>query len=412
MQRFYYLFLSLLALASAKRPNPVAWNVSISPEFIHGIMKKAQLFQPATDFEDDSNADWDEGLPNAVSSALKEYWVNEYDWFKLQDEINANYSHYALSVQAGDGYDRPVPLHFVHERSNYTDAIPLLLIHGYPSTFLEWSKVIKHLSSPTNPKDEHFHVVAVDLPGYGLSPAPVLSTLGPKQLAIAFNNLMHTLGYSKYGVISTDQGWWSGMWMSYLVPESLIGHYSDFAALQPNTTDLERYARNETTQEENLHLAASEAWTSRHTSYSALFVQSPRAIGEALADTPVGFSAYLLYLLRKINGGYEISFDYIINHTIMMLLPEAWSGMRSYKLTFSEDSNTFGYTTVPTGLSRWSWAGGPYPELDNFPMVPRTWLERHVNLTHLSTFDYGGHFPAETRPETWLRDVQQFFGSL
>ncbi|UPK99664.1 hypothetical protein LCI18_010599 [Fusarium solani-melongenae] len=290
-------------------------------------MKKALLFQLATDFEGHSNANWDEGLPHAVSLALKEYRLNEYDWFQLQDELNANYSHYALSVQAGDGYDCPVPLHFVHERSNRADAIPFLLIHGYPSTFLEWSKVMKPLVSPKNPKDQHFHVVAVDLPGFGLSPAPVLSTLGPKQLAIAFDNLMRTLGYSKYGVISTDQGWWSGMWISYLVPESLIGHYSDFAFLQPNTTDLDRYARNETTQEENLYIAAAETFADRHTSYSATFVQSPRAIGEALADTPVGFSSVLLYLLRKFNGGYELSFDYIISHAIMMLLPEAWSRM-------------------------------------------------------------------------------------
>ncbi|KAH6685807.1 Alpha/Beta hydrolase protein [Plectosphaerella plurivora] len=374
-----HIFPCLLVLTTAQCGNvnfpanssqPVAWNISVLPSFIHDVRKRVELFQPASEFEDDSIADWEEGLPRAMSASLKDYWLNDFDWFQFEDEINANFSHYALTVEAGLGYDHPVPLHFIHERSNNTDAIPILLIHGYPPTSLEWSK--------------HFHVIVVDLPGYGFSPAP---------LAFAFDNLMRTLGYSRYGVMSTDQGWWSGMWMSYLVPDSLIGHYADFVSLQPTPADLERFSRDETTE---------------HSAYFTVFAQTPRSIGEALGSTPLGLATYLFPNLRKVNGGYDITNRWMTYHTIMLLFEEAWTSIRSYKLTSSADSNNFGYTSVPTGVSRWSWKGGPEPEFDNFPMV----LERHVNLTHLTDFAYGGHFPAETRPAEWLRDIRQFFGSL
>jgi len=225
--KFLCLFPALLALTNAnptldkKTPNLnfpvdttkiVKWNIEVNPRFIEKLHQKAKTFEPSTQFEDPGyNQDWGEGLPRNVAQSLKDYWVRDFDWYKFQDEINANFSHYALSVKAGEGYDAPLPLHFVHERSKRKDAIPIILIHGYPSTFLEWSQVIKPLAAPKSIKDPAFHVVAISLPGYGFSPAPVLPNLGPKQVAIAFDNLMKAIGYKKYGVMSTDQGWWPGM---------------------------------------------------------------------------------------------------------------------------------------------------------------------------------------------------------
>ncbi|KAG5747149.1 hypothetical protein H9Q69_013713 [Fusarium xylarioides] len=147
--KFLHLLPALVALASSKptptkRPNLnfpadttklVRWNIEVNPEFIKKLERKAKLFEPASGFEDNSsNANWQEGLPRSESAALRDFWVNDFDWFKYQKEINANYTHYALSVQAGESYEPPVPLNFVHELSQRKDAIPLLLIHGYPST--------------------------------------------------------------------------------------------------------------------------------------------------------------------------------------------------------------------------------------------------------------------------------------
>ncbi|KAG9196682.1 hypothetical protein G6011_01803 [Alternaria panax] len=344
MKQIYFTFLSLLTSAIAQTYNfnfppntaqPVAWNISVNPQFIEETVLKTTLYHSSTYFKDADAENKAEGLPLEEMRGLADHWSKKYDWYKYQDEINANFSHYALTVPGGNGYNHSVPLHFVHERSIREDAVPILLIHGWPSSFLEWSHVIKPLASPENPDDQHFHVVAVDIPGYGFSPAPVAPGMGPKQLAIIFDNLMQALGYSKYGLATTDLGWWVGMWMADLVPNSLIGHLMDSANPPTLTTDLERYARNETTEEENLYIPAIQAFSTLHSSYNQIAAQSPLAFGQAMGDTPVGWTSFILYLLNKANGGYAYTYDQIITRALLLLLSEPWSSLRLYRETFA-----------------------------------------------------------------------------
>lgn len=66
-------------------------------------------------------------------------------------------------------------MHFVHEPSRDPDAIPLLLLHGWPSTFVQMLDIIPLLTDPTAHGLEgapSFHVVAASLPGYGFSDPP------------------------------------------------------------------------------------------------------------------------------------------------------------------------------------------------------------------------------------------------
>jgi pimeloyl-ACP methyl ester carboxylesterase len=228
------LALPLLANAAAdyKFPSntsqPVPFNISVKHALIDEARIKARLYRPSLDLKDDTNKDWLEGPPRAEMTALAAHWAENYDWFKTQDEINTNFSHYALTVPAGPKYNHSVPLHFVHQRSSKDGAVPILLLHGWPSSHLEWSQVIGPLVAPKDPLDQHFHVVAPDLPGYGFSPAPAYSGMGPTEMGFAFDNLMHALGYDKYGIVTTDLGWLVGMWMADIVPDSLIGHMTDF----------------------------------------------------------------------------------------------------------------------------------------------------------------------------------------
>ena len=86
---------------------------------------------------------------------------------------------------------------------------------------------------------------------FGFSPAARYPGLGPRELGDAFDALMHQLGYPRYAVHSTDLGWLVGSWMAGDHASNLIAHSSDFWFNPPNATDLERYARGETTAEEN-----------------------------------------------------------------------------------------------------------------------------------------------------------------
>ena len=94
------------------------------------------------------------------------------------------------------------PIRFIHQRSSNPDALPLLLVHGWPGSIFEFVKVVGPLSAPASygaDEADAFHVVAPSIPGYGFSGPTVAPGWGPKRIAAAFDELMSTLGYERYG---------------------------------------------------------------------------------------------------------------------------------------------------------------------------------------------------------------------
>lgn len=300
---------------------PVPFTLSVDPAFIKETVYKAKHYRPSIDLLDGntSNGGWLEGPPREDMVALAKHWGQSYDWQHIQRDINSNFSHFAVNVQSGDGPNSHIPIHFVHERSATKDALPLLLLHGWPSTHLEWSKVIGPLVSPTDRHAQAFHVVAPDLPGFGFSPAPKYSSLGPRRMGEAFHQLMDQLGYKKYGVIGTDIGWTVGLTMADSLPDNVVGYLSDFWVAPPNSTDMERFAQNTTTEEETQYISAYQEWFGYHSSYSTVHQQAPLAIGQAMSDTPVGFAGWMWHLVHTVSDGRKYSFDELITDAMMLV---------------------------------------------------------------------------------------------
>ncbi|KAF4952436.1 hypothetical protein FSARC_12631 [Fusarium sarcochroum] len=391
---------------------PVPFTISVNETFISQTIAKAGLYRPSIDLLDESNANWIEGPPRANMSALADYWANDYDWFTEQDYINGNFSHFAITVPETPKWKHPTPLHFIHERADDDDALPLLLLHGWPSTSQEWRKVIEPLVSPLDPALSGHHVVAPDLPGFGFSPAPEYSGLSPVALAGVLDAFMAQLGYDKYGVVSTDLGWWVGMWMVDAVPKGRIaGHFCDFFLVPPNSTDLERYQKNETTAAETKYIASNQAWYNEHTGYQHVQTQQPLSIGQAMADSPVGFAGWIWQLMFSVSDGYPYTFDEIITTALTLFIQGPWGNMRYYKELFTPEAMNFPQTKIPTGVSQWAIGDEnvPFPELANFNFVPKDWIERLANVRKIYRHDAGGHFPAVNLPQDWTADVLDFF---
>ncbi|RYP31086.1 hypothetical protein DL767_005930 [Monosporascus sp. MG133] len=394
---------------------PVTFRASVDPSFVKETVLKASLYRPSIDLLDAevSNAGATEGPSRANMTNLATTWANDYDWFKSENEIFGNFSHYAVTVPGGQGFDHPVPLHFVHERSDVEDAIPLLLLHGWPSSHLEWSKVIGPLTSPEDGADaQAFHIVAPDLPGYGFSPAPTYSGMGSRQIGAALDQLMKKLGYDNYGVVSTDLGWWTGLYLADMVPDSIIGHYSDFWLIEPNATDLERLAQNQTTDEETAYINSYQTWFNEHYVHGPVHALAPLAIGQAMTDTPVGFAGWVWHLMHPISDGYPYTYEELITQTMMLFIQGTFGNMRHYKPVFQEDNIDIPKTTVPTGVGQWGSPNGPLESYKNIHLVPRDWMERIVNVVYVSKHESGGHFPANNVPDLYVEDLREFFGSL
>lgn len=315
----------------ASAPQP--FKISVDPAFIEQTLTKVNMYRPSRDV----STQWtNEGPPRANITQLAKYWAEDYNWFDIEEQINANFSHFATTVPGGRGYEHPIPLHFVHERSSKANAIPLLLLHGWPSSHLEWSKIIAPLTSQAD-TDVSFHIVAPDLPGFGFSPAPTHPGMGTHQMAGAFNALMHQLGYKKYGIASTDIGWDVACGMAQDFESNIIGHFTDFFLASPNATDLLRFENNETSSEENTYLLGLDAWEASHAAYATVQAQKPLALALALSDSPVGFAGWI-WDLQYVTSYHPTTKEQHITNTMMLWIQGTYGNLRAYLEIFAKVS--------------------------------------------------------------------------
>ena len=144
--------------------------------------------------------DWSQGLPLAYTQELCRSWAEDYD-FGFAERLNV-FPQYRDTI---DG----LGIHFLHVRSPEPDAFPLVLTHGWPGSVLEFLEVLGPLTDPRahggDPADA-FHVVAPSLPGYGWSDKPSTTGWGITRTARAWDTLMVSLGYERYGAQGGDWG--------------------------------------------------------------------------------------------------------------------------------------------------------------------------------------------------------------
>src|SRR3954453_10488503 len=117
--------------------------------------------------EKETVEDQSQGPRLATMKALAGYWATEYDWRKCEARLKA-LPHFITEI---DGLD----IHFIHVRSEHEDALPLIVLHGWPGSVIEQLKIIDPLTNPTAhgaSASDAFHLVIPELPGYGFSGKP------------------------------------------------------------------------------------------------------------------------------------------------------------------------------------------------------------------------------------------------
>jgi epoxide hydrolase len=137
----------------------------------------------------DTRTDFARGVPLPYLQELADYWRNSFDWRAQEVRLN-EIPQFTAEI---DGQ----PIHYLHVRSPEPNALPLLIIHGYPSSVVEFMDMVGPLSDPRShsgdPRDA-FDLVIPSLPGFGFS-TPVRQTgweLG--RTTAAFAELMAQLG--------------------------------------------------------------------------------------------------------------------------------------------------------------------------------------------------------------------------
>jgi pimeloyl-ACP methyl ester carboxylesterase len=309
--------------------SPTPMIIDVDPRFIAETRLKASLTRNPIDIY---LLPFTEGIPSHNLTAIREYWVNQYNWSVVQDNLNADFNHFTTTVgplPSTYNYTRPVPLHFVHHRSTRSNAIPLLFIHGWPGSFLEVAKILEPLTQPP-PEVPAFHVVAPSIPGFGFSPAPTGPGFGLIEAGAAFNDLMGQLGYDHFVVQGGDLGSHTARYMAAMFPESVVSILSNLYNVNPSATDLARQAQGETTAEENAYIDFIEQSEPFYNAFWGIQETVPLQVAILLGDSPVGNIAWTYLGMRSFSPGYFWEIEELITWGMMLYIQGPYGSVRIY----------------------------------------------------------------------------------
>jgi len=234
---------------------------------------------------------WSRGVPGAYLETLAEYWRTGYDWRAHE----ARLSQYPQFVTEIDGQT----IHFLHVRSTEPDATPLLLIHGWPGSFVEFIDLIGPLTDPRahgGDAADAFHLVIPSLPGFGFS-TPLSEpgwTYG--RIARAFTTLMAQLGYERYGAQGGDVGAFVGPLMGRLDPAHIIGVHANALVTFPSGDPAELEGLTTAEQE---RLARFKNYEHDMSGYMAIQGTRPQTLAFGLADSPAGQLAWIVEKFKE-----------------------------------------------------------------------------------------------------------------
>ncbi|MBO8187442.1 epoxide hydrolase family protein [Streptomyces spirodelae] len=329
---------------------------------------------------------WERGVPLSYVQELVERWRTTYDWREHEAQLN-KYPHFTTEI---DGQN----IHFVHVRSPHEDATPLILTHGWPNTFVEYMGLIDELTNPEDPADA-FHVVIPDMPGFGFSGPTREAGWNRHRIADAWAELMHRLGYERYGVHGNDAGAFVAPEQGRQHPDQVIGVHVNQLFSFPDGTPGEFEGL---TEQEMGMLQFLQSFNSEMSAYAELQSTKPQNLAHALADSPAGPLAWIGQLL-----GTAVDPDTVLTiATIYWLTNTGASSARLYW----EDRHTehpTEPTTAPTGLAAFAY---------DFRPIHRFADRDHKNIVAWSEFDRGSHWAAHDAPDLLITDLRRFFHSL
>lgn len=344
---------------------------------------------------------WEYGTPMHYLRELVDYWRDEYDWRAQEARLN-EFEHFRTTI---DGQS----IHFLHARAAHEAGLPLLLIHGWPGSVVEFLDVIPRLADPGahggSPGDA-FHVVAPSLPGYGFSEPTRTPGWDVVRIAHAFMELMRRLGYSRYGVQGGDWGAQIATRIAALDPEHCVGLHLNMPIASPPDD------AGPLTDEEKDDLAVMARFQREESAYAQLQMTKPQTLGVALNDSPAGLLSWIVEKFRAwsdCDGTPEnvLSRDLLLTNVMVYWVTQTitssarlyWESVHTGALQAPPE-----YVPVPTGVARY-----PKEEVLRFP---RSWVERRYNVTRWAVMPRGGHFPAMEQPELFVADVREFFRTV
>jgi epoxide hydrolase len=346
---------------------------------------------------------WSRGVPLGYLRKLADHWRNDYDWRVQEARLNG----FPQCTTVIDGQR----VHLLHVRSPRTDALPLLLCHGYPGSVVEFLQIVGPLTDPAahggDPADA-FDVVVPSLPGFGFSTPVRAPGWEMARTARAFAELMRRLGYDRYVAHGGDVGAGVIGMLAGLDPDHVVGLHTNSdplavvgaldylpqgAARLANLSDDERVAVERISQ-----------ISDDGSGYLKLQSTRPQTLAYALVDSPVGQLAWIVEKFKEwTDQDAELPEDAVdLDHLLTNVSLYWYTGSAASAARYLyETAHSTAWGAPGTAPQGWAvFAAQPWV---------RSLMDPDRAIEHWSEFQHGGHFPAMEQPDLLTDDMRAFF---
>ncbi|CAO0791501.1 unnamed protein product [Mucor circinelloides] len=395
------------------------------PEF--SKKKQQQLNEKISDVvwpnELEKEYGWTLGAPSWAVKPLLEEWQT-FDWEKPRAEM-AQWHHYRMKI---DG----LLIHYVHERSSNPDAVPIVLLHGWPSTFYEFHKLINPLRDGLH-GNQAFHVIVPSLPGFGFSDAPKEKGYGVAKMASTINALMVHLGYDKYMYHGGDWGAIIGKWIATRHSDHCKAYHTNLPMILPPLPTprnlifypfkVVKFFSSLLLGFDNVYGAGktvlggvtfANAERNRDCGYRSIQGTKPYTLAYGLSDSPVGLLGWMLEkyhdwtyhpVERKDTEALPqtiSSEEFLTQVSLYWLTNTMSSSIRIYYECLHQNEMikvVLPRVKIPVAVCAFA---------HDISRMPRDWLETSTDLQQYNEMISGGHFPALEEPGMLIEDLQQF----
>ena len=365
----------------------------------------SKIYKKIKDYPWDSikNLDgWKHGTNKNYLKELCDYWITKFDWDKHQSEIN-RYNNYTTDI---DG----MKIHFIKKKGSSKNSRPLLLMHGWPGSIVEFLHIIEKLTDPEKfggNQNDSFDVIAPSLPGFGFS-KNLSKPIGPRKMAEILNKLMvENLGYKDYLAQGGDWGATIANWLGY-------DHSNFCKAIHINCLTMRHPDGPKNDEERNWQKKFDEDQIMQD-GYRTQQATKPQSLAYGMMDSPVGIASWITEKMYSWSDLKDNDIESVYTKDILI------ANIMVYILTKTFDTASWIYfgrreeggrffpkdfkkIEIPT-------AAAIFPaEMSEWP--PKSYVERIFNIQQWTEMPAGGHFAALEKPDLLVEDIRKFSRNL
>ena len=365
---------------------------------------------------------WTYGISTKYLNTILDYWTSKYNWTERQALLN-KYPQFKTNIQGLD-------IHFYHVRptnlpkDRKLKVLPLMILHGWPGSVVEFQKIIPMLTTPSPNHDFVFELIVPSLPGYGFSEGAVRPGMGAAQIAVILKNLMHRLGFEKFYLQGGDWGSIVSSNLASLFPEKVIGVHLNMCNFnRPSSVFwgiVGSYIPALVVESEHYSkfypFSSTVKTLVEESGYFHIQATKPDTIGAALTSSPDGLAAYIIEKVSTwTNKGYrerddggileKFTLDELLDNVMVYWVTNSiTTSVRLYAETMNSAYRALKIEELPIKVPT---ACAMFPH--ELLAQPKSILaSKYHNIVQYNYMLRGGHFAAFEEPRILADDVFSF----